>query len=911
MIRRSLPWLAVGSALAIVVQPLLGPPIHGHDTLLHFYRIPEINALLRHGVWFSRWSPDLFLGYGYPLFNFYPPLSAYLLTLAYWLVGAHAPAALNVAFGLTLIMAGVGMFLLARELYGEAGGVFAAAAYVLSPHLLYHTFERGSLSNALAMGLFPFAALTLVRAARRPDRRWAAWAAFTFAAVLLSHTASSLAFAAPLAVIGLAAALSHDATGGTTRRARAARPALTLAVGAALSAFIWLPALAEYRLTQYTLVLTSPDLDFRHFFADVLRWPEPALAGLTNPPLPVTVGLGQLALGLAALGPALIQMARRRQLENAEVITLLGGLMGLGAVFLASPLSTPLWENLSLLRNFQFPWRWLDPGAFLLALVCGSLAREAGRQRWRIGLIGLGLVIFFANAAPYLYPPRTQSLPDRPTLADASSAQLRYGIYGLTSWGEYAPATARFRPTEPPFPGADLGATLDVKLKRDDLPAGALIAATGGPTRATLRLSLPAAQTLVFHTFYFPGWSARVDGKPVPTGPDDDGLLQLTAPAGEHLVSVYFGETPLRALADVLSLVAAALVGLTLLVPRRWIARPHRQPDPEAPARPESPLPATMGHASSVTYLLSLAAVLFALAAFKFIWLDHFDSPLVIHLQDEKISGTTAPEWRDFGGELRLVGYRVDAPDRLTLYWQAERPPAQAYAIQVSLADARGIPVATVTHDHPGLSPTSYWEASQLIRDEYALPLAEAQRPIGYRLAVAVVDPATGQFLRLRDSPDASARASPIGTVKLAPEKPDTGSGDQAVGAIFGEAIELERAAFPAEVAAGTPVAITLYWKSLAPVAEDYTVFVHMLNPDGTLAAGNDSQPRGGLYPTSFWSPGEVIPDKRQWIPSVAPGAYQLEVGLYLLGTAERLAVSGAHAELGDRVILGKVTVKP
>ena len=911
MIRRSLPWLAVGSALVIVVQPLLGLPPKGHDTLLHFYRIAEINALLRHGVWFSRWSPDLFLGYGYPLFNFYPPLSAYLLTLAYWLTGEHAPAALNVAFGLTLIMAGVGMFLLARELYGEAGGVFAAAAYVLSPHLLYHTFERGSLSNALAMGLFPFAALTLVCVARQPNARQIVWAALALAAVLLSHTASSLVFAAPLAVIGLAAALSHDAAGGTTRRARAARPALTLAVGAALSAFIWLPALAEYRLTQYTLVLTSPDLDFRHFFADVLRWPEPALAGLTNPPLPVTVGLGQLALGLAALGPALIQMARRRQLENAEVITLLGGLMGLGAVFLASPLSTPLWENLSLLRNFQFPWRWLDPGAFLLALVCGSLAREAGRQRWRIGLIGLGLVIFFANAAPYLYPPRTQSLPDRPTLADASSAQLRYGIYGLTSWGEYAPATARFRPTEPPFPGADLGATLDMKLKRDDLPTGALIAATGGPTRATLRLSLPAAQTLVFHTFYFPGWSARVDGKPVPTGPNDDGLLQLSVPAGEHTVTVYFGETPLRALADVLSLVAAALVGLTLLVPRRWIARPHRQPDPKAPARPESPLPATMGHASSITYLLSLAAVLFALAAFKFIWLDHFDSPLVIHLQDEKISGTTAPEWRDFGGELRLVGYRMDAPDRLTLYWQAERPPTRDYAVQVTLMDARGVPVKILTHDHPGLSPTSYWEASQLIRDEYALPLDEAQRPIGYRLAVAVVDPATGQFLRLRDSPDASARASPIGTVKLAPEKPDTGSGDQAVGAIFGEAIELERAAFPAEAAAGMPMAITLYWKSLAPVAEDYTVFVHLLNPDGTLAAGNDSPPRGGLYPTSFWSPGEVIADKRQWIPLVAPGEYQLEVGLYLLETAERLAVSGAHAELGDRVILGKVIVKP
>ncbi len=899
MIRRALPWLAVGWLLLIVVQPLAGLTPKGHDTLLHIYRIAEINSLLRHGVLFSRWSPDLVLGYGYPLFNFYPPLSAYLLTLAYWLVGAHAPLSLNVTFALTLIAAGPGMFLLARDLYDTAGGMFAAAAYLFSPHLLYHTFERGSLSNALAMALFPWAALALVRTARQPGGRRTARAAILFAAILLSHTASSLVFAIPLAVVGLVTALSADADTARPRRRRAAHVGLALAGGAALAAFVWLPALAEFQFTQYRSALTSPDLAFQHFFADVLRWPAPAIDGLANPPLPVSAGVGQLALGTAAIGLAVIRIARRPH-ESVETLTLLSGLMGLGAIGLASPVSTPLWQNFSLLRDFQFPWRWLDVGAFLLALICGRLARGLDEHRWRIGAVMLGLTIFFANAAPYLYPPRWHSLPDRPTLADASEAQLRYGIYGLTSWGEYLPATASFRPDAPPFPGADLGATLDQKLQRDDLPAGALIAASGGPTRAALHLNLSEARTLVFDTFYFPGWSARVDGAPLPIGPDDAGRLRLTVPAGDHLVSVYFGETPVRAISDGLSLIAAILIGLTLLMPRRLIARPRGDPAPEI--RP--PKPGAVSRAG----VTALGLALLVFAGFKFIWLDHFDSPLVLHLRNQTVHGLTAPEWRDFGGQLKLIGYQLEASDRLTLYWQAAQPPARDYTIRVSLTDARGVPVATVAHDQPGLGPTSRWEESELVRDAYLLPLDESQRPIGYRLSVAVVDPSTGASLTLLDSPNASAQETPIGTTKLTPQ---TVAAGKAVGTVFGGSGELDRAQFPAEVAAGTPVTITLYWQSLTPVSEDYTVFVHLLNLDGTLAAGADGPPRDGLYPTSFWSPGEIIADEHGGMASLTPGEYMLEVGLYRPDTGERLPASGARAELGDRVILGKVRITP
>ena len=99
---------------------------------------------------------------------------------------------------------------------------------------------------------------------------------------------------------------------------------------------------------------------------------------------------------------------------------------------------------------------------------------------------------------------------------------------------------------------------------------------------------------------------------------------------------------------------------------------------------------------------------------------------------------------------------------------------------------------------------------------------------------------------------------------------------------------------------------LAIYWISLAPMEQDYQVFVHLIGPDGALAGQADGPPIGGDYPTSFWSPNEVITDDR-FIPTVGlpAGTYRLRVGMYLLETGERLPATGADgARLPDDVIL-------
>jgi hypothetical protein len=116
---------------------------------------------------------------------------------------------------------------------------------------------------------------------------------------------------------------------------------------------------------------------------------------------------------------------------------------------------------------------------------------------------------------------------------------------------------------------------------------------------------------------------------------------------------------------------------------------------------------------------------------------------------------------------------------------------------------------------------------------------------------------------------------------------------------------ELEKQTFKL----GEPLRLTLYWRCDAKLSEDYTVFVHIIKAKGERpAAQADSEPKDGLYPTSFWSVGEVVQDPHVFTldPAMPPGDYFLAVGMYNWATGERLPIPG---ETDDMIILSQITI--
>ena len=147
------------------------------------------------------------------------------------------------------------------------------------------------------------------------------------------------------------------------------------------------------------------------------------------------------------------------------------------------------------------------------------------------------------------------------------------------------------------------------------------------------------------------------------------------------------------------------------------------------------------------------------------------------------------------------------------------------------------------------------------------------------------------------------------------PEEPAAGGPEYDVDYRLGEHIQLKRFRLSAEtLVPGDSLTVVLAWQSDGEVEGDYAVFCHLLSADGTLVAQRDGPPIYGVRPTPGWRAGETIEDSHEIYldGDLAPGEYQLSVGMYDPETLERLPAYGAAGERlpEDRTVLASLRVQ-
>jgi hypothetical protein len=106
-----------------------------------------------------------------------------------------------------------------------------------------------------------------------------------------------------------------------------------------------------------------------------------------------------------------------------------------------------------------------------------------------------------------------------------------------------------------------------------------------------------------------------------------------------------------------------------------------------------------------------------------------------------------------------------------------------------------------------------------------------------------------------------------------------------------------------ATVSSSATIPVMLYWNALSgEIDKSYTVFVHLLAPDGRIIAQHDGLPAQGGRPTNEWVPGEYIIDRHElaWGEPDYTGPAQVAVGLYAPESGERLRT----AEGADHFLL-------
>ncbi len=365
---------------------------------------------------------------------------------------------------------------------------------------------------------------------------------------------------------------------------------------------------------------------------------------------------------------------------------------------------------------------------------------------------------------------------------------------------------------------------------------------------------------------------------------------------------------------------------------------------------------------------VGLAAVLFFVSAVSpsvIIKPAYARPPL---LSDERIAERILHSFTvHFGDSISLVGYKLEkrsAPPGeeipVTLCWEARETMSTEYAYFVHfLGSDESIVGRRNTYPGLGRFPTSQWAPGDAFCDTVRVPVEEWTPPQAvYDVEIGWYDPKTDARLPAYDASGVPREMVLLGKIKVAPEdlpvvevphrsrclapsllRLDVGLYERGNGRLkvvdeagdpvdsatvgwlklapaekptppstfthyqLGEMVSL--AGYDLKQANGT-LHLALHWTCLAPMTEDYVIFVHLLDSDGDLVAQADGPPINDDYPTSYWASGELIVDERTLhVGELEPGVYQLKVGMYLLETGERLsAVDAAGERLPNDAIL-------
>lgn len=894
--------LALALALVAAAPFLTRPGLPREtDAELHVYRAAELGHTLRAGAFYPRWAPDFYFGYGYPIFNYYAPLTYYLANLFDLLPGVDIVGGVKAVFVLGLLVASLGTYLLGLELFGPGAGVLAAASFTFAPYVVFiDPHARGDLAEHFALCLLPLAFYFFRRLMSGVGGRGALLGSvLTLAALVFSHNLLGLVSGGLLLAYWI-----WEVVFGTGR-SRAGWGGLAFALAAALIAFFWLPALLERGAVK--LDVTGPGhFDFHKHFLSLGELLAPSRVldlGATAPRYRFNLGLAQWLLALPAL-VALLPLGsrktpRRPSPTSPHPHTCLPYfvLAGLGLIFLMLSASTPIWERVPGLPYLQFPWRLLGPANLMLAVCAAGSTTLLPAGRWRNPALTAGLAAILLLALPVLYPPMWA--PDFGGTAPGDIIQWEQHslALGTTSTGDFVPVGAALVPMHPEptlVESYSRSGPVD-KVNRATLPDGATVEIIEhGPLHDCFAVSTPKKFVLRLYTFYFPGWRAYVDGEEVEievAGPE--GFITLRVPEGEHEVLVRFEDTPPRTAGWIISVVGLAMLVVALVLMRTLRAKSQIP-------NPKSQTPIWLGGVLVLFVVLKSAVI-----DPRDDWLRYTSPPGQAWASQHE---QRASFYVDGERQIELLGYdlprqRVRSGERLSvvLYWHALAALDVNYQSFVHLARPLHILWGQEDHLNPGGLPTTRWPLDRYVWDEYEFRVLPGTPPGEYVLNVGLYSVTGGYRLQRYDEGGQVVSDSVvIASVEvLRPRRqPRLAELNMTREAMVtfpeGGVTLLGYAQAYDEVTLPGAWLVTLFWRAERdrPAAR-YRDLV-LLDAEGREVWRLSGAPVEGYYPFEAWQAGEIVRDPLLFV-SARP--VRLKSGMYRFG----VTVSGDEPLIAER----------
>ena len=880
--------LAVAGALLVITLPTAVPLLRSGlpeatNKLIHLLRVVQLDVLIKDGYLLPRWAPDIGYGWGFPVFNYYAPLSYYVLELFY-VLGLSLDNSLKLALIVAAAAYAAGGYLWARTVMPAGPALVAATANLYAPARFFEAYRSHSLGQILAMALLAFALWAFYGLMVNGSRRWIVAATGLLTAIILTHNITAL-FATPVIIfyVAMVAAGRRELVG-------LYRAGLAIVFSLGLSAFFWAPALFERHYIQTELGVTDVfdvTQNLIGLFEVFSRSPVVDVA-LKNPDLPFNLGPALLVFSL--LGAMLVSWPRRthRMLRYQAVFA---GLALAALVFMVTPASAPIWQNLPLLSFAQFPRRLLGLATTPAALLCGIAAlRSCELLRHRLTpLLVPAFIVFLLVAveSPRLYPLEPFMESGDLRAIDILDYELRTGAIGTTGTGEFTPVWVLKWPTGPPVCGGWTNESRTPKLDSNCVPEGVQAEwLEGDSLREEYTVTVSAPTTIQYPVFYFPAWRVAIDDEAVAARPaEGTGVLTFDVPEGLHRLKVWYGRTPVEQAAEYISLMAlVGFLGLLALI------RNSR--------RRQTVAVSVTVNDDVISPPLLIAALLLGMLTLKITFFDRYTELLSYRSPVGTVRDAQYNVDVTIGGKVKLIGYdlnrRTIMPGEainITVYWQSIEHLGDDYRSVMRLLDMKeGHAVASSDHAHPGGRPVRTWWPTQYVADHHVLTLPASAPPLAYQLQVGLYREIDGEYERLlRPGIDGwQADHVPLTFVVVRPTEGEE-IGDrrfERTDIVFEEELRLK--GYVLERLEQNELRITLQWRADKKPTRDFSVFVHVLDRSGKIVHQIDAKPLQSAYPTIEWAAGEEVDDvyilgsevSSSEDLSLAIGLYNAEAGM-------------------------------
>lgn len=487
-----------------------------HDGEAHVARFAAYFKAFADGQVIPRWASDLNAGYGSPLFIFFYPLPGYVASFLH-MFGLEFETIFKIILFASFVLAPFFLYQWLKTFARDEVAFIGALIYMMLPYRILDTYVRGDIGELLSFVFIPLVFIFIDRIRKEKKSLSIVTGACAYCLLILAHNG--------IAVIFSPVFISYSIV-FSKKRKDFLLSFVMIFLGLLLSSFFWLPAILEGKFVYAKLFIEEIyKVNFipawHLFYSSWGFGPRVNVNGGQSP----QIGIFYVLIPILSL-IFFSKIKQRKELFFWLIVFF-------STAFMTTRYSQPVWEKMPVIKLMGYPWRFTSLSGFASCIIIFFTLKNIKKRI----ILYLLLTLFFVTSLPFVKVYEYTGKNDNYYLLYQGTTDYHNRTTPIWTEGNFwEKAKSQF----------------EIIAGK-----GTLKNITRRSIKQTVDVEAKSNIQILDNTVYFPGWKVLVDDEKVPIGFQDAnhrGLITFYVQKGRHHIIVLFGESPIRMIADLISL---------------------------------------------------------------------------------------------------------------------------------------------------------------------------------------------------------------------------------------------------------------------------------------------------------------------------------------------------------------------